>query len=497
MQENQPYKNNLKKNPVVDWLRKLSINKKLSIIISLIIFISLFGVANFWLGTKIMSGIRAYVAAEGMWSKAQKEANNSLLKYSTSFDQADYQQFLLFLQLPLHDTKTRLELDKPNPNIDYVRQESVMGGNNPADVDDLIFLYQRFRHVSYMDKAIGIWAQGDGYIQQFLIIGEKIHAIISTSYDKSNTSEWAQKTAQVSALVKQQSDLDSQLTDLENSFSAILGDASRGVRRLLLLFTIALSLILSSIVLFVALLIRRIIIETDAAKTEFVSLASHQLRTPITAIKWYSEMLVAPVTGPLNEKQQKYIAEIYEGNEKMIKLINNLLNIARIEMGKLKVNIEQTDVKKILDDVVKEQYLEITKRAQKIIVNYPDYFPKISTDPMLLAMVLQNLISNAVKYTLEGGQITCTVSQEGEKILLSIQDNGIGIPVPEQKKLFEKLFRASNVADQRNQSHDRGGNGLGLYIAREITHLLGGKIWLESELDKGATFYVELPIKIK
>ncbi|MBI3337184.1 MAG: MASE1 domain-containing protein [Candidatus Staskawiczbacteria bacterium] len=484
-----------KKNIIMEWLRELSVNKKLSIIIILIILTLLSGVVNFWFGMKMMSSIRSYVGGEGLWSKAQKEATNSLVAYSISFNEDDYNKFLTFLQVNMGDKQARLELNKKNPNFAIVSKGFIQGGNNPNDVDDLIFLYRWFRHLSYMDKAIQIWTKGDSQIENLLDIGEKMHEIIVAPHDINNPEEQRQRSLQTASLIKESGEIDSQLTILENSFSSTLGEGSRYIKNILLFITIILSALLGSFVLFIAMLISRLIIQVDNAKTEFVYLSSHQLRTPATAIKWYSNMLANKKTGALNEKQEKYIAEIYYGNERMIKLINNLLSTARIEMGKLKINKQLVDVRKLLESVIQEQRMEINRKNQKINVNQSEESLKMITDPSLLSMILQNIISNSVKYTLKGGEIICNIKSDNYKILFEIFDNGIGIPQKDQGRVFEKLFRAANSMDQNKEKSNREGTGLGLYIVKEMTSILGGKIWFKSELNKGTTFYLELPVR--
>jgi len=234
--------------------------------------------------------------------------------------------------------------------------------------------------------------------------------------------------------------------------------------------------------------------EIDRAKTEFVSLASHQLRTPISAIKWYSEMLLDPgktKVGKLNVKQKRYIHEIYHGNERMIKLINNLLSISRIELGKLAVNLVPVDLKGLAEEVIKEQKPEIVKRSQTVSVEQKGEIPRVYSDPTLLRMVVENLLSNAVKYTHEKGEIDFIIKKQGQNILFEAKDNGIGIPKAEQGRIFEKLFRSSNA-----MIVDKEGTGLGLYIVRAIINSLGGEIWFKSEQDKGTSFFFTLPIRL-
>lgn len=231
----------------------------------------------------------------------------------------------------------------------------------------------------------------------------------------------------------------------------------------------------------------------DKAKTEFVSLASHQLRTPVTAIKWYSEMLLNKKneeTKRLSKKQLEYIEQVYYGNERMIELINNLLNVSRIEMGKISAKNEVVDVKKLLENIIGEQKVEIVKRKHKLIVNQPEGVLKILTDPVLLTTVFQNFLSNAIRYTLDKGEIICTIKKKNSKILFSISDNGVGIPKDEQSKVFDRFFRATNSLGLNKET-----NGLGLYIVKQTAAILGGRVWFESELGKGSTFYFELPEK--
>lgn len=231
-------------------------------------------------------------------------------------------------------------------------------------------------------------------------------------------------------------------------------------------------------------------LEVDKAKTEFVSLASHQLKTPVTAIKWYADMLLSGNLGKLNKKQKDYLKVVYTSNERMINLIDNLLNVSRIDLGKLVAKKELVDLKALLKALIKEQRADILKKKHKLIIKQSAGSIKLMTDPTLLRTILQNFISNAVKYTSSKGRIVCTIKKNGPKILLSVKDNGIGIPTDEQKRIFEKLFRASNAADFVKE-----GNGLGLYMAKKMAEILKGKIWFESQSGKGTTFYLELPMK--
>jgi PAS domain S-box-containing protein len=230
--------------------------------------------------------------------------------------------------------------------------------------------------------------------------------------------------------------------------------------------------------------------EVDKAKTEFVSLASHQLRTPLSTVSWYSEMLLAGDVGEVTPDQKKYLEEIYRGNQRMVDLVNTLLDVSRIEMGTFIVESKLTDIVKLAQEVIDEHKLQIKDKRIKFFSYFGTHIPHIRADPKILRMVIQNLLSNAVKYTPEGGRVEILISLEKDKsILLKVRDTGYGIPKNQQDKIFSKLFRADNVIGK-----DTEGTGLGLYIAKSIVEQSGGKISFESSENKGTTFFVTLPL---
>lgn len=227
----------------------------------------------------------------------------------------------------------------------------------------------------------------------------------------------------------------------------------------------------------------------DKAKTEFVSLASHQLRTPLSAIGWYTEMLLDGDAGKISTKQKDYLNEIYDGNKRMVNLVASLLNVSRIELGTFSVEPELTDIREIVQSVVDEMKPMIVAKKMDVKVDIQDGLDKIMVDQKLIRMVYQNLTSNALKYTGEGGHITIEVKVKDNDLLSSVSDNGFGIPKSQQSGIFQKLFRADNAKTQ-----DADGTGLGLYIIKSIIEQSNeGKIWFESVENKGTTFYFTIP----
>jgi len=229
--------------------------------------------------------------------------------------------------------------------------------------------------------------------------------------------------------------------------------------------------------------------EIDKAKTEFVSLASHQLRTPLSTINWYVEMLLDNDAGNINEEQKEYLQEIHISNKRMIELVTALLNVSRIELGTFAVEPKPTDIVEISDSVLEELVPQIKEKKLRTTKKYDSQLDKkMSFDPNLIGIVFQNLLSNAVKYTPEGGQVDLIIQKRKSDILVTIKDTGYGIPKKTQSKIFTKMFRADNV-----KTKDTTGSGLGLYIVKSILEQSQGKIWFESEENKGSTFYFTIP----
>lgn len=232
--------------------------------------------------------------------------------------------------------------------------------------------------------------------------------------------------------------------------------------------------------------------EIDRAKSEFVSLASHQLRTPLAGIKWFVELLSNSKAGKLNKKQIDYLQQISISNRRMIRLVDDLLNISHIEEGeKFKINKQEIDVKKIIDQSFTNNAILAEKRGVKLIkiaIKTQKEF-KISSDLDKIRQVFNNLIDNAIKYTKKKGTVEIAYHKKDNEIIFSIKDDGIGIPDDQQHKIFKKFFRADNAVLEETE-----GNGLGLYIAKSIVEAHRGKIWFESKEGKGTTFYFSLPI---
>jgi signal transduction histidine kinase len=232
--------------------------------------------------------------------------------------------------------------------------------------------------------------------------------------------------------------------------------------------------------------------EIDRAKSEFVSLASHQLKTPLTSIKWLSEMLAAENAEPLSEKQLEYVRNIKASARQMFEMVNDLLSMSRIELGTLAMTLTEFDIDALVKDVINEQSHTAGQHSITVNLTSDPSFPKMHADQKLVRMILQNLLSNAIKYSPDGSTVDYSlslVSTPKDTIYIEVKDRGIGIPEKEQQKVFEKLYRAENA-----QKLVPDGTGLGLYVIKTILARAGGAITFESKEGQGTTFFVSIPV---
>ncbi len=229
----------------------------------------------------------------------------------------------------------------------------------------------------------------------------------------------------------------------------------------------------------------------DKLKSEFISVAAHQLRTPLTAIKWVIKMLLDGDSGKLNSEQAELLTKGYKSNERIIDLVNDLLNVSRIEEGRFGYNFEKHNFQEILAVTLYDIEQAVKGNSQKLVVNRPDIIPDIYMDSERIIMVLQNILDNAIKYTPINGKIEINISLDDKNLKVSVKDSGVGVPKKDQKKIFSKFFRATNVVRMETE-----GTGLGLFIAKNVVERHGGKIYIDSEEGVGTEVSFVLPLNL-
>jgi signal transduction histidine kinase len=227
--------------------------------------------------------------------------------------------------------------------------------------------------------------------------------------------------------------------------------------------------------------------ELDNMKSEFVATVSHDLRSPLTLMRGYATML--EMVGELNEQQQGYVKKIISGVENMSRLVNNLLDLGRIEIG-VGLQVEDVPVLDILERVTGALQLQADQKNIGLNVELPKDMPNaLEADSALLHQAVYNLVENAIKYTPAGGRVTIRARPEPDHLVFEVEDSGIGIPAEDMPRLFEKFYRG-----KQREARAQHGTGLGLAIVHSIAESHGGKVRVDSEVGKGSTFYLKIPL---
>lgn len=229
--------------------------------------------------------------------------------------------------------------------------------------------------------------------------------------------------------------------------------------------------------------------EMEKIKTDFVSIVSHEFRTPLTTIIVGVEMLKEGMLGDLTPRGKEVLEAIGADCERLSRLIDNLMELSRIESGTIYVEAEPTDVTDLVQEAVRPLKFQSEKQGIELITDLPPNLPPVAADFNKAVWVLTNLVGNAMRYTDPGGTITVRIRQHGKRLFFSVQDTGTGIPKEQQEKIFRKYVQVSG--DGRKGG---GGVGLGLAIAKDIVMAHGGEIWVNSEVGKGTTFTFTFPV---
>ncbi len=257
---------------------------------------------------------------------------------------------------------------------------------------------------------------------------------------------------------------------------------------------VALITFLITIILFtIAFIITRSferLAEASRMKSEFINIVSHQLRTPLSNLRWTLEVVMSGKIIPPSEKQLEYFKIIKENSDRMRELIKDLLIVARIETAKLTLKKQELFLEELIERIIKE--LEPFARASNVEIFFEKEknLPKVFIDPFQIRVAVENLLDNAIRYIKGKGKVLINLKKKEKNIYFEIKDNGVGIPKEEQKYIFQKFFRSRNILRYQTQ-----GSGLGLYIVKAIVEQSGGKIGFYSEENKGSTFWFTLPIK--
>ena len=229
--------------------------------------------------------------------------------------------------------------------------------------------------------------------------------------------------------------------------------------------------------------------EAAVMKNEFVSMVSHELRTPLTSIKGYVDLIAEGDAGEINDIQKEFLTIVQENSNRLVSLINDILDISRIESGRVHLRVEPLAMPEIIQGVVDTFRTVASNAGIELMWIAEEPLPRAAGDRDRIGQVLMNLVSNAIKYSPGGGSVTIRALQDGEYVVVSVHDTGIGIAPEDQERLFSKFYRVDS-----SLTRDIGGTGLGLSICKSVVELLGGEVGCESEAGQGSTFWFSLPI---
>lgn len=314
------------------------------------------------------------------------------------------------------------------------------------------------RTASYKDKtaALVLWMMGIGALLTVILVGAL--AFILRQIVVKPLTEYSQVAQRVS-----EGDLSQQISYISNDEIGRFGEVFNAM--------------VSNLY------------ELDRLKTDFITVAAHQLRTPLSSVNWALKLLLDSEVGAINEDQRSMLERGFETNSKMIKLVNDLLDVTRIEHGKFVYKFEANDFNQLLDTLIKSSELTAQEHNIEIRLEKHEDVPLFAFDVDKLSLAVQNLLDNALKYTLPGGRILITTQQKGNYLEVRVSDTGVGIPKDELPKIFSKFFRATNAVHLQTE-----GSGLGLVIAKNIIARHGGQIWVDSIEGKGTTFTFTAPL---
>ncbi len=252
-------------------------------------------------------------------------------------------------------------------------------------------------------------------------------------------------------------------------------------------------MVITAVLFIIAYLVTRSferLAEASRLKSEFIDIVSHQLRSPLTNLRWTVDLLSMSKRGCSQEEKEEYLAIIQENVKRMLELVNDLLVVSKIEQGVFLQKKQEISVVDLFSEMIAG--VKIYAEALNVKINFQSQnnLPKIIADPSQLKIVIENLLDNALRYSKSGGDVEIKIERKGNKLLFKIKDAGAGISEKDKKFIFQKFFRGGNVLRKQTQ-----GSGLGLFVVKSIVEGSGGKIWFESKEGEGAIFYFNLPIK--
>jgi signal transduction histidine kinase len=429
---------------------------------------------------KITSSVRSYINGESQYSKGQKDATRNLIMYLNTADTLYWDQFQKELNVPMGDSIARMHL-MADGDLNAIKQGFLQGRNKKEDLDEMIWLFQNFKNVSFMSDAIAIWKKADVIIGKVRLLGEEAHEKMKLSTLSNDEKD---------SLIRQLNLYTAELTQQERAFSESLGAGARKINNYLFYANVVLTLLIMGIMInYIIKIVKQLrernhdLVVTNQELDKFVYSASHDLRAPISSMKG----LVSIISAENNQHQiETYLELMTLTLDKQDQFIREIIDFSRNK--KTQVDNFQVSLEKIITEVILQH--QHMPGANTITITKDIKVDLIHSDPVRLEIILKNLISNAIKYSDPGKDdryISIKTSKSDYYALIIVEDNGIGIEENHLGKIFDMFF----VTD-----HSRNGSGLGLYITLETVTKMGGTIEVESEKRKGTSFSVRIPANV-
>ncbi|QDK47481.1 hybrid sensor histidine kinase/response regulator [Bdellovibrio sp. ZAP7] len=481
-----------------------------------------------------LSSVRAFVGGEGLWSKAQKNAIHSLSSYIFTKEQHYYDAFHEHMKIPMGDRRARLELMKHEPDMSSVYAGFIQGGVHPDDIPGVIVMLSRFGEVSYIKRAVAAWTEADGLLNVLIEKSEELRELFARPNADSN---------EVKRILAEINVINSKLTVLETQFSNVLGEGSRWLEHLLMMLLVFAVVTIEGTGLFLtfsfAKNLNRSLLELNAAtreigqgnlgitvpvhsadelgelarsinkmshdldvnisqrllaenanqvKTLFLANMSHEIRTPLGVILGMTEILKDPQVS--EGQKRKYLDVIESTGQNLARLINDILDITKVESGHIEVEFEGVKLDSLMEEIESMMHLKASKSGLTLSFHMDSALRgmEIATDRNRLKQILVNLINNALKFT-NDGEVRVDLERSGGDIYFEVADSGIGIPEAMQSSLFQNFFQVDTSSTRKYE-----GTGLGLVLSRKLARSLGGDVVLKrSALGQGSVFRLTIP----
>lgn len=514
------------------WWQDLSVSRKLYAVVGLMAILIALELFTLIFAMHTLSAVRAIVNGEGVWSKAQKNAIQSLYLYAFYQDDRYYKEFHEHLTISDGDRIGRLEILKPDLNYKKVEKAFIQGGNHPDDIRGMVYLLRRFQKVSYLDNAVVAWTAADDLMDELRKIADEIHLEVQAG--GLNRTGLRKNVDRLSVI-------NTDISKLENTFSESLGAGSRWLEKLIMtvLFLIVFS-IGSTCLILIFHFVRKFnvtikeLMETTGAvgqgnfslratvrshdelgqlawsvntmiddlkknigerkeaesanqlKTLFLANMSHEIRTPLGVILGFAEALKDPKMSPAD--RNTYLEVIERTGKNLSRIINDILDISKVESGHLEVECAIFPLQELIEELQLLFQLQAIERGNTISFKIDPGTPiDIFTDRLRLQQILMNLIGNALRFTHQG-EITLTCSYQNNLWEFRVSDTGIGLDEDQKKNLF-KLFTQADQSTTRKY----GGTGLGLVLSKRLAQILGGDVILKTtEVNRGSSFVASI-----